>query len=141
MKVANYQLDEIFQMINDSENPETSLVQIYKSQPLIKLYTLLACNDEWINFDIEDLNYKFSDFHRSMCGAYLLSKSTSRIIEEIIYHPYITMKSKFFHTKNLMELLSKEEAAVFEAILKKDLTSLYPKLTHSILVNSTVDVK
>lgn len=134
MKVADHQLDEIFEMINSSSNVEASLQQVCKESPLVKFYVHLACDDRWIDFDLEDLKYKFSEYHRSLCGAYLLSKGTMNILTEIIFNPKIVKKTKYFHTKNLMELFSAPEAKVFEAILKKNLTALYPHITHKMMV-------
>lgn len=134
MKVADHQLDEIFEMINSSADVEVSLRQTCKTNPIVKFYVHLACNDRWIDFNLEDLEYKFSEFHRSLCGAYLMSKSTMNMITEILLNPKIPKKTKYFQTKNLMELLSLPEAKVFEAILKKNLSSLYPHITHKMMV-------
>ncbi|NCN52175.1 hypothetical protein GW931_04150 [archaeon] len=135
MKVADHQLDEIFEMINSSADVEVSLRQTCKTNPIVKFYVHLACDDRWIDFDLQDLNYKFSEFHRSLCGAYLISKSTMNIITEIIFNSKIPKKTKYFQTKNLMELLSISEAKVFEAILKKNLPTMYPHITHEMMVN------
>ena len=134
MKVADHQLDEIFEMINSSADVEVSLRQTCKTNPIVKFYVHLACDDRWIDFDLQDLEYKFSEFHRSLCGAYLMSKSTMNMITEILLNPKIPKKTKYFQTKNLMELLSLPEAKVFEAILKKNLSSLYPHITHKMMV-------
>lgn len=134
MKVADHQLDEIFEMINSSADVEVSLRQTCKTNPIVKFYVHLACNDRWIDFNLEDLEYKFSEFHRSLCGAYLMSKSTMNMITEILLNPKIPKKTKYFQTKNLMELLSLPEAKVFEVILKKNLSSLYPHITHKMMV-------
>jgi len=134
LKVADHQLDEIFEMINSSADVEVSLRQTCKTNPIVKFYVHLACNDRWIDFNLEDLEYKFSEFHRSLCGAYLMSKSTMNMITEILLNPKIPKKTKYFQTKNLMELLSLPEAKVFEAILKKNLSSLYPHITHKMMV-------
>jgi len=134
LKVADHQLDEIFEMINSSADVEVSLRQTCKTNPIVKFYVHLACDDRWIDFDLQDLEYKFSEFHRSLCGAYLMSKSTMNMITEILLNPKIPKKTKYFQTKNLMELLSLPEAKVFEAILKKNLSSLYPHITHKMMV-------
>ena len=134
MKVADHQLDEIFEMINSSADVEVSLRQTCKTNPIVKFYVHLACDDRWIDFDLQDLEYKFSEFHRSLCGAYLMSKSTMNMITEILLNPKIPKKTKYFQTKNLMELLSLPEAKVFEVILKKNLSSLYPHITHKMMV-------
>jgi len=134
LKVADHQLDEIFEMINSSADVEVSLRQTCKTNPIVKFYVHLACNDRWIDFNLEDLEYKFSEFHRSLCGAYLMSKSTMNMITEILLNPKIPKKTKYFQTKNLMELLSLPEAKVFEVILKKNLSSLYPHITHKMMV-------
>ena len=104
MKVADHQLDEIFEMINSSADVEVSLRQTCKTNPIVKFYVHLACDDRWIDFDLQDLEYKFSEFHRSLCGAYLMSKSTMNMITEILLNPKIPKKTKYFQTKNLMEL-------------------------------------
>jgi len=134
LKVADHQLDEIFEMINSSADVEVSLRQTCKTNPIVKFYVHLACDDRWIDFDLQDLEYKFSEFHRSLCGAYLMSKSTMNMITEILLNPKIPKKTKYFQTKNLMELLSLPEAKVFEVILKKNLSSLYPHITHKMMV-------
>jgi len=134
LKVADHQLDEIFEMINSSADVEVSLRQTCKTNPIVKFYVHLACNDRWIDFNLEDLEYKFSEFNRSLCGAYLMSKSTMNMITEILLNPKIPKKTKYFQTKNLMELLSLPEAKVFEVILKKNLSSLYPHITHKMMV-------
>ena len=133
MKVADHQLDEILDAVSKADNVDEALRAAGRANPLVKFYVHLACNDQWIDFDLEDLEYKFSDFHRSLCGAYLLSRSAKDIITQIIFDEKIAKKTKYFHTKNLLELLSAPEAKVFEAILKKNLTELYPTITHQIM--------
>lgn len=134
MRVADFQLDEILTNVSNASNVEEALKQVCAESPLVRFYIHHACDEEWIDFDLDDLKYKFSDFHRSLCGAYLLSKGTMNIITEIIFNPKIVKKTKYFHTKNLLELLSEPEAKVFEAVLKKNLPSLYPRITHKMMV-------
>jgi hypothetical protein len=134
LKVADHQLDEILDFVSKADDVKNALSVACKANPLVKFYIHLACSDQWIDFDLEDLNYKFSDFHRSLCGAYLLSRSSKDIMTEIIFSEKIAKKTKYFHTKNLLELLSAPEAKVFEAILKKNLPELYPTITHQIMV-------
>jgi hypothetical protein len=134
LRVADFQLDEILTNVSNASNVEDALKDVCARSPLVRFYIHRACDEEWIDFDLDDLKYKFSDFHRSLCGAYLLSKSTMNILTEILFNPKIVKKTKFFHTKNLLELLSEPEAKVLEAILKKNLTTLYPHITHKMMV-------
>lgn len=133
MNVANYQLDELLEKVNSSENVELALKDLITNKPYAKMYMDYATNDKFITVDIDEIQYKFSEYHRSMSGAFLCSRSTAKIYEEILIPEHILNKTKRYQLKSLLEMLYAGEAKILEAVIKKNLTDLYPNITHEMM--------
>jgi hypothetical protein len=136
LKVANYQFDEILEQISSSQNIGVKLKDACDENKYIKFFIEQACNDTWVDFDINEITYTLNDYHRSMAGARLLSKSVFYIFKEILLNTNLPLKTKQYQTKNLLEMLYEGEALILLAIIKKNLTELYPNITHEIMVAS-----
>lgn len=136
MKVANYQLDEILEQVSAAPDVGVALKVACDENTYVRYFIEQACNDVWVSFDVNEIEYKFNDYHRSMAGSLLLSKTTFRIFSEILLNENMILKTKRYQTKNLLEMLYNREALIFLAILKKNLSELYPKITHEIMVAS-----
>lgn len=136
MKVANYQLDEILKKVSESPDVGVALKAACDESPYVKYFIEQACNDVWVDFDVHEVTYNLNDYHRSMAGSRLLSKTTFYIFKEILLNPGLPLKTKRYQTKNLLEMLYKGEALILLAILNKNLPELYPSITHKIMVAS-----
>jgi hypothetical protein len=136
LKVANYQLDEILKKVSESPDAGVALKAACDENQYIKYFIEQACNDVWVNFDVNEISYTLNDYHRSMAGSRLLSKTTFYIYKEILLNEGLPLKTKRYQTKNLLEMLYKGEALILLAILQKNLPELYPNITHEIMVAS-----
>lgn len=136
MKVANYQLDEILEQISSAPDIGAALKAVCDGSPYVKFLMEQASNNIWVDFDVDEIPYVLNDYHRSMAGARLLSKTSFYIFKEILLNKTLPLKTKRYQTKNLLEMLYKGEALILLAILKKNLSELYPKITHEIVVAS-----
>ena len=136
MKVANYQLDEILDQVSAAPDVGVALKAACDESPYVKYFIEQACNDVWVNFDVNEITYSLNDYHRSMAGTRLLSKTVMYVYKEILLNEGLPLKTKRYQTKNLLEMLYKGEALILLAVLKKNLPELYPSITHKIMVAS-----
>lgn len=136
MKVANYQLDEILDQVSAAPDVGVALKAACDDSPYVKYFIEQACNDVWVNFDVDEISYIMNNYHRSLAGARLLSKTTFYIFKEILLNEGLPLKTKRYQTKNLLEMLYEGESWILLAILKKNLPELYPNITHEIMVAS-----
>lgn len=125
-------LDEILKEVNDSENPSQSLKEILSS-PFIGKYINWAVSDAWSTLDVDECKFKQYDYHRSMAGALLLNSRTMSIFEQVLFNSSASNHTKKIQYKALSEMLFKGESDLVKAILKKDIQSLYPNLTHELI--------
>lgn len=132
MKVANKQLDEILSEINDSADPESALKTVI-DKPYIKFYLSQLLTEDWVDFDVDEIEFTQYDYHRSMSGALLLNKQTCNIYVSIFMNKNVLLKTKKYQCKSLLEMLNKGESDILKALLKKDLQTLYPNITYEIL--------
>jgi len=131
MKVATYQLDELLDQVNSAENVKNKLLEIL-TIPYVRDYIELNVNDVFINFDIE--NIKFNDYHRSMAGTLLLNRNTVATLKVILVESEtISIEKKLRLLRNLCEMLYVGEAKILISVLSKNLTSLYPNITHELI--------
>lgn len=133
MKIANYQMDELLEQVNTSPDPEAGLKQLINSNGYAKYFLDQAVNDKFVDINYDDMKYTFSPYHRSMAGAFLLSKSTSLVYEQVLLSNQAAVKTKEYKLKALFEMLAQGEAQILLAIIKKNLTELYPNITHEMI--------
>jgi hypothetical protein len=132
MNIANKQLDEMLEEVNNSADPESSL-RLIIDKPYIKFYLSQLLSEDWVSFDVDDIKHEQYNYHRSMSGAILCNKQTANVYLSIFMKKEVVQKTKLFQCKSLLEMLNKGESDILKAILKKDLQSLYPNITYEII--------
>lgn len=133
MKIANKQLDEILSEVNASADVKEALQFVVTNQPYAKFYLTQFITEDWVDFDVDEIEYEQYDYHRSMSGALLLNKQTANIYQNIFMNRSVVLKTKRYQCKSLLEMLNKGESDILMAMLKKDLQTLYPNITFEIL--------
>lgn len=133
MKIANYQLDELLQQVNDSADVESALSTLIKNDVYARAYIDHAVNDSFVEVDLPESAYTYSTYHRSLAGMRLCTKTSLQIFNDILINPESLHKTKRFQLKNLLEMLHSGEAKILNAIITKNLTSLYPNITHELM--------
>lgn len=128
-------LDEILNNTNNSVDILATLKQSY-STPYVKQYMELAVSEKWTSIDVDTIDVKKFDYHRSMCGAFLLNKRTWDILTIVIMGGDVFSSTKVKQYKALSEMLFSQESLILKHILKKDLSKLYPNLTHELISTS-----
>lgn len=128
VKTHSKMVDEILKIINDNENVSRTLVEAFKV-PYFRGYMELAVSDQWPTIDVNEINFKQYEYHRSMAGATLLNRQTFNIINSVIMNPDAKDSTKTIHFKALSEMLYVGESNVLTAIFNKDITKLYPNIT------------
>lgn len=116
----------------------TELRELCATSEYVKFYIDAAVNETWTPIDIDKLDIKLNDYHRSMAGAFLINRHTVQIVRDVILAKSGSMVVKNKQFLALSNMLFAEEAKILEAVLKKDLTSLYPKLTHKMICEALV---
>ncbi len=116
MKVANLQMDEILQSINDAADVEKEL-RANITMPFLRPYLLVLLSEEWPEFDVDEIKWTNYDYHRSMAGAILLSKPTWNIFSKILMNKNVNKHTQQYQCKALLEMLHCSEARVLVAIL------------------------
>lgn len=132
MKVANLHFDEILQKVNDSANVKESLQEALKGAYVMP-YLNDAISDKWADFDISTIKFNQYNYHRSMSGAFLLTRSTYNLYNSILMNPEVNFNKKVSGCKSLLEMLYKGEADVLIAIMNKNIHSIYPKISFKLL--------
>jgi len=134
MKVANLQMDEILQAVNDSSDVELELRSALAAPyTYLRHYLMTLLSDSWPSFEVELIEWKHYGYHRSMAGAFLLSKPTWNIFSGILMNSNAKLKAQEFQCKALLEMLCEGEANILVCILTKNLQKLYPNITHEML--------
>lgn len=134
MKVANKQLDEILSEVNSAEDVEAALRTVI-NHPYISFYLGQLINENWPDFDVNEVVFTQHDYHRSMAGALLLNRQTANVYLAIFMNTGVPLKTKKHQCQALLEMLCKGESDILRALLTKDLQSIYPNITHKILNN------
>jgi len=125
-------LDETLAIINTSCDVLAALVAALK-EPYVREYIELAVSPKWTSLDVDTVKFKEYQYHRSMAGAFLINRQTWNIIATVIMNPLVKDSSKEIQYKALSEMLFADESKILTAILKKNLSSLYPNLKFEIL--------
>jgi len=135
----NKTLDVILQGVSK----HADLVNAMKSVPYVRNYIEQAVNDKFPEFDHGDVKFNVNTFHVSMAGALLLSRSSVNLMEQVLLNKIVASSTKKKQFKAISEMLSKEETAIFSAVLSKNLETVYPLLTHEFMcdaLNALVEV-
>ena len=122
-------LDELLENITTA----TELKELCASSAYIKFYMEAATNDVWTLVKIENLKITRNDYHRSMAGVFLINRHTVQLVRDVIMAQTGSVLSKEKQFLSMSSMLFEAESKILEAILKKDLTSLYPALTHELI--------
>ncbi len=136
MKVANYQFDELLEQISSCATQDDlnyALKHLADTNMYVKFWLNVSVSDVFLDFDIDSVNYKFSDYHRSMSGQFMLSKTPMLVYEQVFCNPAVAQKTKKFQFKAIAEMLYSGEAKVYIACLNKNLAELYPRITHEVI--------
>ena len=120
--------DELLIKINASADVVNELREAYKVS-YFKHYMLLSVNDTFPTFDIDAIDFKQYDYHRSMAGSFLLNRHTWNLVSGVIMNEYVAQATKIKQAKALSEMLYVGESIALNAILKKDIQSIYPNIT------------
>jgi hypothetical protein len=128
-------LDEILNDANNSVDVLAKLKEAYKIS-YVKDYMELCVSDKWTSIEVDSIDVKSFDYHRSMCGAFLLNKRTWDVLSIVIMGGTVFSNIKEKQYKALSEMLYSRESVILKYILKKDLSELYPNLTHELISTS-----
>lgn len=128
-------LDELFKEINSAQDILAALKEAFK-QSYVKKYVELAVNDVWTKLDTEKVVTEKYGYHRSMAGSTLLNKQTWTIVDRVLMNKDATLHTMTVQYKALMSMLCEEEATLLHAILVKNVESIYPNVTHGIMVDA-----
>lgn len=120
-------LDEIFDRANDQEDPVAYLKKHVKETPLVRYWVEQATNDVFAAIDLPSVNFKPNGFPREFAGARLLNRIAVNTFADLLESPKIKV------IENFLNLLDDSEAKLLLAIMDKNVSSLYPKLTHEVL--------
>lgn len=129
-------LDEVLEIINAAEDVSAALKREYINQPYLRYYMDASVNSNWTTIDTHEVTHTKSDYHRSMAGALLLSKQTVNIFESVLLKKEVAKRPKIFQYKALAEMLYVGESVIFDAVLHKDIASIYPNITFAVIVES-----
>ena len=144
MKIANYGLDELLDTINDSPEPLTGLQDLVNTNIYARFWLEQAVNDKFIEFDLDELNYKISTYHPSMAGQLLLNRNTVKVYSEIIVNEKVLLKNRRYQCKSMIDMLSGGEGQLFVAILKKNVPAMYDNITFEMIntaLNTALNTK
>lgn len=126
-------VDEILNTISLSQDPIQALRNAFDRIPFLRSYLSSSVDSEFVTFDPADVHYSNHDFHRSLAGAHLINKGTFKTFTQVLFGQDVPENVKKTSFKNLMELLYVPEANILYAILTKDISSIYPELTHEVI--------
>lgn len=124
-------LDEILDEVNASENPVQSLNTM--DRPYLKEVLSVNVSDVWPKFDVDNVVFTQFNYHRSMAGAFLLNRHTWNILDKVLLNQEGNLSTKEKQFKALSEMICVGESNILRNLLKKNLTSLYPNITHEVL--------
>lgn len=121
-------LQEVLSVINSNNDVVSSLKSIFHL-PFISTYLKLSVSEDWTDIDIKKIETTKYNYHISMAGAFLLNRHTFKIITEVIMNPDVLYQTKVSQYKALSEMLFVDESKILDAILNKNITSIYPNIT------------
>lgn len=125
-------LDELLENITTA----AELKELYASVPYVKFYIESSVNDTWTPIDISKLDIKRNEYHRSMAGAFLLNRFTVQIVRDVIIEEKGSILTKNKQFLALSSMLWVGESKILEAVLNKDISILYPAITHDLICKS-----
>jgi len=146
LNVANYSFDEILDEANKAPNPTEALTGYIREKSYVKEWLEVATNNVWPSEGVEvsELTWdrRFDTDKILPDGTIrLLSKQSKVFYDGVILSKKIPAKMILQKTGRFMEGLHPKEAAVFHSVLKKDLFTLYPNLTHTVISEALNNVR
>ena len=133
VSVANLMLDEVLQQVNDSGNAVGALKEALVKYHYLGRFMVLATNDQFADFNVDELKWEKSKLSRGLEGTYLMTRGTWNTLSQVILGANVIQHRKVQQLKWMLEMLYEKEADVLLAILTKNLTTLYPNLTHDVI--------
>jgi hypothetical protein len=131
-------LDETLTVINTSNDVLAALITALK-EPYVREYIELAVSPKWTSLDVGAVKFKEYEYHRSMAGAFLINRQTWNIVSSVIMNPLVKESTKEIQFKALSEMLFADESKVLMAVLKKNLSELYPNITFELIIKALND--
>jgi hypothetical protein len=125
-------LDELLENITTA----AELREMYSKYNYSKFYMKAAVDENWTPIEMDDLKIVRNEYHRSLAGTILLNRHTVSMLESVILKVGGSMASKVKQLTSILSMLYVNESILLEAILRKDIQSVYPKLTHEIICDS-----
>lgn len=125
-------LHEVFNVINDHDDVLSAMKSCLHLS-FVRQYLEMAVSEEWTTLDVKSTQTKDYNYHISMAGAFMLNRHTFRIVSEVIMNEKVINSAKVTQYKALMEMLYADEAMILRAILMKNLTDLYPRITFDVI--------
>lgn len=132
INVGTLQFDEVLQKVNDSVDPAPALKEIL-TDPYIRQYLTYMVSDSWSKVDVDTVGWENMGLYRSEVGAYLLNRITANTIKEVIMNDAVKLHTQKYQLKSILEMLYIGESNVLIAILKKNLSELYPNITFEMI--------
>jgi len=126
-------VDEILNTVSLSPDPIKALHVAFDQVHFLRSYMTSAVDAEFVSFDPSEVQYSNHDFHRSLAGAHLINKGTFKTFSQVLFGQDVPDNVKKTSFKNLMELLYEPEANILYSILTKDISSIFPELTHEVI--------
>lgn len=128
-----------FDELLDTVKTVQDLKEVFKKNPYTKFWIDKATNNQFLDFNIDDLVIPKYEYHRSLAGALMLSRSTTNFVDGLLMNPKVAISTKKKQYVALVQMLCIEEAALFRACLVKDIATLYPILTHEFMGEALTD--
>lgn len=128
-------LDELFKEINSAPDVLEALKDAFKLS-YVKGYVKLAVDDAWIRLDIDKMDHEKYGYHVSMAGSMLLNRHTWTVIEKVLMNHDVSLHTATVQYKSLMSMLWEGEAKLLYAIFTKNVESIYPNITHALMVDA-----
>lgn len=133
VSVANLMLDEVLQLVNDSENQVDALKEALTKYHYLGRLMVLATNETWPNFNVNEVKWERSDLSRGLEGTFLMTRGSWNTISQVILSDKVVLHRRVQQLKWMLEMLNRNEADILISILQKNLVSLYPNLTHDVI--------
>lgn len=132
MRIANYQFDELLTKVNESDDIVLELKNTL-NVPYVRQYLETQISETWPKFDVDSEKLEKSTYHRSMAGAFLLSRPVYTVFDQILMSQALPDELQLKRLKNLYPMLCAGEADILIALLEKNISAIYPNITYEVL--------